>query len=608
MLRDLRQRNEEYEPDILVKIRAQGGSEAYDNITEKLSAAGIAWISDLMLFQPDEKPWSIGPTPEPELSGDALQAVMMQIEAEVQLFAESYGEQPPPDKVEGYKSYLIDLIRQEIQDEAKTRSERMAVKIEDMLEEGGFKNALRTFLQDFVGHRAAFLEMTVQKVPKLRWAQSHDEKGSFTIPEVEEKIIPVVECFSPFDAYPSNEATSPQDGYFFRRFFPSRTDVKDMQGLDGYRDDMIALALKEWQDGKGANTASVDGERARLENKQNTINPHGDSTESLKFWGPVRGELLNQWSGNQAGEFDAEADYEISAIRVGRRVIKAQINQHPLKLRPIFATSYRKQNGSFWGKSVPRLVRKNQQMCNSYTRAEANNVAFAAGPILGIDQSKLPTGVDITQLHPFQVIPFENKDGSTAKVVDLWQAELIADRIENLLQLEYRKAEDAAGIPPYQYGQEKTSGAGQTLGGLEILTNASARGIKMAMGNIDYDVIKGVIREAWIYIMLYGDDESVKGDIEIKAKGALQMYLREQMSMRRMQLLSATSNPLDQQIKGILGRANELRELYKSVQVDPVGIVPDEQEMKRQIRKQEEAAALQQQQSAPMVPQEGPPQ
>ena len=67
MIRCLRQRNGIYEADKLAAIREMGGSEIYVLLTLAKCRAAEAWINDV-LRPAGDKPWTIEPTPIPELN------------------------------------------------------------------------------------------------------------------------------------------------------------------------------------------------------------------------------------------------------------------------------------------------------------------------------------------------------------------------------------------------------------------------------------------------------------------------------------------------------------------------------------------------------------
>ena len=88
MLKNLRQRRGEYEPDLLADIKASGGAEIFMMITSTKCRAASAWLRDTLMGSKDEKPWTIDPTPIPDLPPNLRNAVFeeanqkaMQIEA-----------------------------------------------------------------------------------------------------------------------------------------------------------------------------------------------------------------------------------------------------------------------------------------------------------------------------------------------------------------------------------------------------------------------------------------------------------------------------------------------------------------------------------------------
>ena len=74
MIRSLRARNGIYESDKLSAIREMGGSEIYVLLTLTKCRAAEAWVNDV-LSPAGDRPWSMEPTPLPELSPEAAQKI-----------------------------------------------------------------------------------------------------------------------------------------------------------------------------------------------------------------------------------------------------------------------------------------------------------------------------------------------------------------------------------------------------------------------------------------------------------------------------------------------------------------------------------------------------
>jgi hypothetical protein len=139
-----------------------------------------------------------------------------------------------------------------------------------------------------------------------------------------------------------------------------------------------------------------------------------------------------------------------------------------------------------------------------------------------------------------------------------------------------------------------------------MLMGAAGKGIRQVVMHIDSDVIKPVVMRQFVYNMRYDEDESIKGDVEVVAKGAINLAVKETVNMRRIEFLNATANPVDLEIIGKEGRASILREVAKGLQMSVEDVVPSREKSGYQGRIQARAMAAAQQQQA-QAPQGTPP-
>jgi hypothetical protein len=295
----------------------------------------------------------------------------------------------------------------------------------------------------------------------------------------------------------------------------------------------------------------------------------------------------------------ANEAYDITAILVGNHVIRAALNPDPLGNRPYATSSFDEVPGTIWGTCPPELMRDLQQMCNAAARALANNTAMASGPLVEITVDRLADGEKVTQQYPWrQFQTTSDKTGGGQPAIRYYQANMHAQELLEIFRFFSTKADEATGIPNYVYGSGQSGGAGRTAHGLAMLMDNASKGIKQAIGNIDC-AVTFIIGLLYNHNMLYDPDESIKGDMQIVAKGALGMVMREQLQEKRQSFLQATMNPFDSQIMGVEGRAYLLGEVARPLQLDTRKIVPGPQELQR--RKEEMAA----QQAAQMQAEQG---
>jgi hypothetical protein len=178
-------------------------------------------------------------------------------------------------------------------------------------------------------------------------------------------------------------------------------------------------------------------------------------------------------------------------------------------------------------------------------------------------------------MHPWKIWQVTNDPvGSSAPAVRFTQPEDNANTLMAVYEKFSKLADDHSGIPAYMYGDLNVQGAGRTSSGLSMLMGAAGKGIRQVVGHIDADVIKPVVQRQFVYNMRYDEDESIKGDAQVVARGAINLAVKETVNVRRIEFLNATANQIDMEIVGKDGRAAILREIAKGLQMPVDDIVP----------------------------------
>ena len=193
---------------------------------------------------------------------------------------------------------------------------------------------------------------------------------------------------------------------------------------------------------------------------------------------------------------------------------------------------------------------------------------------------RIPPNEDITQLHPWKIWQTMNDPlGSSAPAVRFSQPDSRANELMAVYDRFSRMADDHSGIPAYVYGDLNVQGAGRTASGLSMLMGSAGKGIRQVVMHIDNDVTHPIVRRQFVYNMRYDSDESIKGDVEIVPRGAINLAVKETVNVRRVEFLNATANPIDIEIMGPDGRAAILREVAKGLQMPVDDIIPSREKM-----------------------------
>ena len=422
-----------------------------------------------------------------------------------------------------------------------------------------------------------------------------------TVVDPIERLAPEYERVDPFRIYPEPGISTIEEGYLFEHHPMTRMELSDLIGVPGYDEDAIRQLL---ENGSGPSWINEDVEliKQEQERKYYSYTRPTDIFDALEFWGKISGKMLLEWGMTEEEVPDPAREYDANVWIVGNYVIKAVLNYDPLGQKPYTKTSFIKTPGAFWGKGIPEVIEDIQNVCNAAARALVNNMGIASGPQVEVNLERIPPNEDITQMHPWKIWQVMNDPvGSSAPAVRFTQPEDNANTLMGVYEKFSRLADDHSGIPAYLYGNTDVQGAGRTSSGLSMLMGAAGKGIRQVVGHIDADVIKPIVQRQFVYNMRYDEDESIKGDAQVLARGAINLAVKETVNVRRIEFLNATANDIDMSILGKDGRAAILREVAKGLQMPVDQVIPsrDKAGYQARITAEAEEVAAQQQASAP---------
>lgn len=593
MLKSVRARRGQYDPDKLAQLREQGSSTIFMMLTSNKCRAASSWLRDVVMSTPEEKPWSLKPSPIPDMEPDILQDLMMQAQQELEaLLAQGYN--PSDIEVRELLLRLKDQAYRQLGDIAEETARRMEKKMHQQMIEGNWTTAFAQFIDDLVTFPAAVLKgPVVRNRPELKWVKIAG--GNYDL-QVQNTLALEWERVSPFNVYPAPDASTVDDGYLIERHKLSRADLHQLIGVDGYSDGAIRGVLEQYGKGGLREWIYVDLTKATAEGKSTTAagqNP-SELIDALQFWGSVQGSLLRDWGMTEEEVPDAMAEYPIEAWLIGTWIIKAVINPDPLGRKPYYKTSYEEVPGAYWGNSVADLCRDTQDVCNAAARSLVNNMSLASGPQVVYNIDRLPEGENVTQLYPWKIWQVTSDPiGSGAKPVEFYQPSTQANELMAVYERFSVLADEYTGIPRYMTGGSVTGGAARTASGMSMLMTNAGKSIKQVIANIDEHVIKPCVSRLYYYNMRYSDDQDLKGDVDIVARGASSILEKEQAQQRRNEFLQiALNSPVAQQVVGMEGIAELLRQAAGTLDMNVDKIVPSAETMKIKQAQAEQQQAM----------------
>lgn len=628
MLQSLRAYNGHYDPEDLARIAATSGSGIYMNLTATKCRVAASWIRDILLSS--EKPWEFEPTPVPDIPEESREKIKQEIsqfvqdsltlkqqEQEKENFQLQQQEQaqaqqgaqgqqgpqaptaPPIPKPVRAATELKDLnqmyrdVYDAFQDEVYNLASHEVKKfekiVEDQLAEGYWDNALAEFIEDFVVFQAAILKGPIVTAKnRISWVNGKSE--------VKKEYIFKNKRVSPLDIYPSANANNIQDGNLCEHVRFSYDELYNLLGVDGYNDEVIRSIL---QLGPSSATGWLDNgieeDKAVEEYRGDSFNSNEDTFHGIHYFGCANGEQLRECGVSEEFLDDDELkSYQVEAILVDNEVIFVEINSDPLLRRPYYKASFQNIPGSWWGRSLPELMRDVQRMCNATARALSNNMGVASGPQVEVYVDRLAADEDLEDIYPFKIWQVtSDPTGAGGRAVTFWQPTSNAEQLLRVYEKFELLADDVTGVPKYAAGNERTAGAGQTAQGMAMLLEATTKGIKDAIRHIDDGLLKPRV-EYQFYLNMISDPElSFTGDVVVVAKGSDVLINRGTREQRRNEFLNVLANQQIFEVIGIEGMAEILREMAKSLGLG-VNIIPSRVELKfRQAQKKIEMAQAQ---------------
>jgi len=581
----VRARNMEYEPAKLAEIQEQGGSEIFMGIVSSKCRTATAWLRDTLLGTGSDKPWAINATPIPDVPPDMKQAMQNIMQQNLMQYYDAGGQPPDEAELKQLASGMKDTAMRSMKFEAEKRVERMETKMEDQMLEGGFTKALFEFTNDIATFPYAILK---GPIPRKRKAMKYVEGGLGVVEVLRDEW----ERVDPFKFYWMPWGDDIHSMPVAELHHLTRDDVENMLGVEGYDEDAVRSVLTDFGSG---GFAWLDHNDDLMEDVtgQDFDEASTDLVAALQLWDTIPGDVLLEWGLDESEVEDPQKSYPCEVWMIDNIVVRAVLNYDPLGRKPYYLTSFEKVPGRIDGNGVADLCIDAQNMCNAAARALANNMGISSGPQVGVNISRLPAGEDITQMYPWKIWQFKQSDfNDSTPPMSFFQPNSNAQELMAVFDRFMAISDEVSGIPRYMTGQH-VPGAGRTSSGLSMLMSNAGKSIKQVISNIDHDVMRPMLERQYQRNLRYSDDPDLIGDVQIVATGAMSLVVKEAEAVRKTDFLRLVlESPVAQQIVGLPGTAELLRDVAGNLNTNIDRLVPSRED----VQKQQDLAQQQQQQ------------
>lgn len=542
MISALRQYSGQYEPDLLSSIRSNAGSEAFINLTRAKTNTLVARLCDTVLPS-DDSNFGIEPTPIAELSGHTKST-------------KPIGVTP-----EGAEIQMRDMVKG-VQDAATECAVKMQLLMEDQLAEANYNAVLRDVIQD-AGVFGTGILKGPQPVGRTRtsWKPISDGETTVRVMEQVTDMRPAPLRVDPFDFFPDMSALSIDDAEFvYERHYISRRGLRELRRDPSFLTAQIKLIL----DGN-----SPDSEPTHLQARRSLSETSG-STQGKRFelWeyhGPVSREDLEA-CGMEMPD-DSIDEMQACIWFTAGKVIKAALQPLDTGQLPYSVFTLETDGTSLFGYGIPDVMKDSQRVANSVYRAILDNSAWAVlGAWLIDDAVAQVTSVD-GKIRPGCQFHFDSQYSGGQTPVQHITMDVHIDQLMALFKMSNELIDQETQMPLIAQG-EGHNAVNQTAQGTAMMLNAANTALRRHVKRFDDQITKPFIRMLYDYNMQYHNDDSVKGDYEVVARGTSALLEKEQQTQGMLQLWQMAENPLMKpwiDPEGLVKEMAKLMRLPKSV-------------------------------------------
>jgi hypothetical protein len=578
MLRAQRMFEGQYDPQKLAEIVKFGGSIVYSRLVAVKCRGATSLLRDVYLSA--ERPWDVQPQPDPPVPASIMAAIAQLVASEAAQ-AKAQGQDVDPETTHGRYLGLVHGAQQAALRQAMTQAEGAADRMDDILQAGGFYDALSEFLVDLPLRPFACIKgPTVRMVPKLVWSNAGGQRQASvqTVPQM---------CWERIDCqnlYWDPGAASIESAELIERKKLTRNDLNQVMNLPGYNQDAIRGALEDYARGLRDWMDTPDVESALLAGRESPSQNQSQLIDAAEYHGMVQGRVLLDNGVPREQIQDLDRDYMVQSWVVGRYTIKTQIQPNPRQRHPYYVTSFEKVPGSIAGHGLPDILEDMQEIANASLRSLVNNMSISSGPQVVINTELLSPDTDEDNLYPWKRWKVMSDPlGQQRPPVDFFQPQSNAQELMTIYSAISGLADDISAIPRYLTGESLKGGAGRTASGLSMLMGNAQKVLQTVAANVDEDVIRGVLTNLYDMLMLTDQSGLLTGDEQIKVNGVVVALQKDTEQQKRLQFLQLTANPLDAKIVGEVGRARVLRAVSSDLGL-PDDVVPDDDTVQQQAQ------------------------
>ena len=514
------------------KIIDDIGVDAHVNLSAMKAGVVQSYLAE-SLIQAGQLPWTIQPTPVPDLSDSGELMVAQSVQQSVE---------------QGFRGDLRSLVyslkseaaRKELE-HAQDIADNMMKLITDQCAEGGWNRAMFGFINNFCVYPYAVLAGPIPtRRVRMQWS------GETLRPKYE--TFYEFKSISPWDFWwsPDSPDTQRGTGIFIRQRW-TRQQLLDAAKMTSYIGENIIKVLDD-SNRNGFRYHWISNNPEQTDSQVLSWRDNDTTIDILIHWGYFSGRELTKYGipGLEDDEF-----YNAMVTMCGRHIIQVLVEKNPtLSKRPVFTASFYTTQDRIPGESIPQRLRDVERCYETCLRYLISNAYYGSAPITEADYarvSKFMSDEDIGRIIPGSMYFSEPELGNATPAFKYYSLPNNMAAFQNALVYFMDLADRVTNIPAALHGTAQGSGANRTFRGAAMLQSNAVKAIQSAVFNIDEFVYKPLGELLYNYNMIYSKDQTVKGDCKIMARGVTALLQKEtdrQNSYEILQMVASAGQQL----------------------------------------------------------------
>lgn len=539
-------------------------STVFIGMTRQKTNAAEARIADILL-PTDDRNWGIQPTPSPELMG--------MTKKDEAAFDPRTGQ--PVMSKDGQQQMRVKDVARAVMEMARNKAEAMQREIDDQLVECDYNGELRKMI-----HHAAVLGTGVIKGPVVEsrtrkaWQPKIDATGATVhVIEFVKELKPASFSVDPRNVWPDpacGESVHNGKGIYEREEITSK-QVRELAKQPGYMKAQLRKVLEEGPK-RSATFQEMKDEDQRSVSR--------DVYEKWEYWGEIDPEDLRCAGVELPEDLDVLDTISACVVMINNTVVKAYLNPLEDGALPYDFYVWEKVANSVWGYGIPYLMRAQQKVLNAAWRQMMDNAGVSSGPQIVVKPGSITPADKQWQLSSRKIWYAQDDVDDVRKAFTTFEFNSHQVELAGIIKMATELADQETGVPTLMQGEK--GAAPDTVGGMQMLMNSANVVLRRLVKQFDDMVTRPHIRRYYDYNMMYGEDEEIKGDFQIDARGSSALMIRDIQNQAFMNLLAAAANP----VFGIYLDTEKLfRKALQAQHVDPEEVFKSEEEIE-QIKEQ----------------------